>query len=356
MYAQLLATILFAGAFALPHLNNPACRELQLPVGVSVPRFIVDTTVKDDWDAVSLTFNLTRRDFATSADPLPISGITPNAVNSAYQIGATVCGTGRPTLILTHGIIESKLYWRPTLVDSQEYSFIDAAVTALVSAHRPINALNDAQFQVQTAVLNSLIDYAHNTMNATKIGLVGHSYGSYITAASTSQSKVDAIILTGFSGNVSYFGPFIAGAGFRVARMQDPVRWGALDPAYLTSSDLYAETYTYYAEPYFEHRVAEWSYNVGSEPFALAELPTLLNTTVDYGAVTASVLVMQGQYDVSACCGNCVGLLEGTGAPFTGARAVETVDDLPAGHNLNLHKVAPKAFRMMLGFLHRHGV
>lgn len=195
-----------------------------------------------------------------------------------------------------------------------------------------VDALDDAQFQVQTAVLNSLVDYAHNAMNATKIGLVGHSYGAYLTAASASQRNVDAIVLTGFSGNFSFFGPFIAGAGFRVAKMQDPVRWGALDPAYLTSSDLYAETYTYYREPYFEHRVAEWSYNVGSEPFSVAELPTLINTTIDYTAIKGSVLVLQGQYDVSACGGNCVGLLEATGALFTGARAVETVDDLPAGY------------------------
>ncbi|RYC61694.1 hypothetical protein CHU98_g4513 [Xylaria longipes] len=366
MYAQLLATVLFAGAFALPHTKYTACRELQLPVSLSVPRFIIDTSVKDDWDAVSLTFNLTRRDSATLADPLPISGMTPNAVESTYQIGATVCGTGGPTLILTHGIIESKLYWRPTFENSQEYSFVDAAVAAgysVISYDRigvgsssKVNALNDAQFQVETAVLNSLVDYAHNTMNATKVGLVGHSYGSYITAASASQSKVDAIILTGFSGNFSYFGPFVAGAGFRVARMQDPLRWGALDSGYLTSSDLYAETYTYYTEPYFEHRIAEWSYNVGSEPFALAELPTVLSTTIDYEAIKGSVLVLQGQYDVSACGGNCVGLLEATGALFSGATAVETVDDLPSGHNLNLHKVAPQAFQMMFDFLHRHGV
>ncbi|KAI0445827.1 alpha/beta-hydrolase [Xylaria telfairii] len=363
MYTQLLATILFAGAFAIPNPKHPACRELQLPISVSVPRFIVNATVKDDWDAVSLTFNLTRRDLFTPADPLPISGITPNAVESTFQVGATVCGAGGPTLILTHGVVE---YWRPTFKDSKEYSFIDAALGAgysVISYDRigvgsssKVNALEDAQFQVQTAVLNSLIDYAHNTMNATKIGLVGHSYGAYLTAASASQRNVDAIILTGFSANFSFFGPFVAGAGFRVAKMQDPVRWGALDSAYLTSSDLYAETYTYYREPYFEHRVAEWSYNVGSEPFSVAELPTLVNTTIDYTAIKGSVLVLQGQYDVSACGGNCVGLLEATGALFTGARAVETVDDLPAGHNLNLHKVAPKAFRMIFDFLHRHGV
>ncbi|KAI3316696.1 alpha/beta-hydrolase [Xylariaceae sp. AK1471] len=366
MYAKLLAIIFVVGAFALPYPTRSACRELQLPITVSVPRFILNTTVKDDWDAVSLSLNLTRRDFATPADPLPISSITPNAVESTYSIGATVCGMGGPTLILTHGIIESKQYWRPTFNNSQQYSFVDAAVTAgysVISYDRigvgsssKVNALSDAQFQVQTAVLNAIVEYAHDTLNATKIGLVGHSYGSYITAASASQSNVDAVILTGFSGNFSYFGPFVAGAGFRVARTHDPERWGALDSAYLTSSDLYAETYAYYAEPHFEHRVAEWSYNVGSEPFAVAELPTLLSTTIEYGAITGSMLVIQGQYDVSACGGNCVGLLEATAALFTGASAVETVDDLPAGHNLNLHKVAPEAFQMMLGFLKRHGV
>ncbi|KAI0101926.1 alpha/beta-hydrolase [Nemania sp. FL0031] len=366
MYTQLIAGIFFTGALALPYTNRSTCRELQLPVTVSVPRFIVTTTVEDNWDAVSLSLNLTNRDFAMPADPLPISGITPNSVESTYSIGATVCGSGGPTLILTHGIIESKLYWRPTFHDSEHYSFVDAAVAAgysVISYDRigvgsssKVDALNDAQFQVQTAVLSAIIDYANESMNATKIGLIGHSYGSYITAGTASQAKVDAIILTGFSGNFSYFGPFVAGTGFRVARIQDPLRWGALDSAYLTSSDVYAETYAYYTAPYFERRVAEWSYHVGSEPFAVAELPTLLGTTIDYSAINGSVLLLQGKYDVSACGGDCVGLLEAAEGLFTGATAVETVDDLPAGHNLNLHKVAPQAFQMMLDFLKRQGV
>ncbi|KAI0204122.1 alpha/beta-hydrolase [Astrocystis sublimbata] len=366
MYTKLLATMLAAVAFALPSHRYPTCREMQLPVSVSLPRFIINATVKDNWDAVSFTFNLTRRDSTSPADPLPISGITPNAVNSTYQVGATVCGHGGPTLILTHGIIESKLYWRPTFENSHQYSFVDAAVAAgysVISYDRigvgsssRVSALEDAQFQVEVAVLSSLVDYARNTLNATRVGLIGHSYGSYITAASASENNVDAVILTGFSGTFDYFGPFVAGAGFRVAQVQDPLRWASLDSAYLTSSDLYAETYAYFATPYFEHHVAEWSYHVGSEPFALAELPTVLSTTIDYEAIKGSVLIIQGQYDVSACGGNCVGLLEDTAALFTSAKVVETVDNLPAGHNLNLHKVAPKAFRIMLGFLHRHGM
>lgn len=185
---------------------------------------------------------------------------------------------------------------------------------------------------MQTAVLNGLIDYARDTMNATKVGLIGHSYGSYITAASASQSKVDAIVLTGFTGDFTYFSPFIAGAGFRVAKTQNPSRWGSLDSSYLISSDLYAETFAYYTSPYFERRIANWSYRVGSEPFAAAELLSLIAANISYDSITGSVLALQGRYDVSACGGDCVGLLGKTAALFKGAAAVETVDDLPAGY------------------------
>lgn len=195
-----------------------------------------------------------------------------------------------------------------------------------------VNSLSDAQFQVETAVLNSLITYARQTANASQVALIGHSYVSYISTASASQTAVDAVVLTGFSGTFTYFDPFLAGAGFRIANLQDPGRWSELDSGYLTSSDLYAERYVYFAEPYFEHSVAEWAYRVASEPFALGELPSLLTTDIEYGNITAPVLILQGKYDVSACGGNCVGLLNDTKALFTGSEIVETVDDLPAGY------------------------
>lgn len=202
-----------------------------------------------------------------------------------------------------------------------------------VGSSSKVDALTDAQFQVEVVVLNSLINHARETLGATKVALVGHSYGSYISAQSAAilGSSVDALVLTGFSGTVAYFGPFIAGSGFRVAKIQDPERWGHLDPGYLTSSDLYAETYVYFAEPYFEHRVAEWAYGVASEPFALSELPSLLATTVEFGNITAPTLLLQGQFDVSACGGNCVGVLDDFKGNLSAAPVVDFVEDLPAG-------------------------
>lgn len=212
------------------------------------------------------------------------------------------------------------------------------------------DALTDAQFQVEVAVLNALVAAAaapshagrgggalsNDSAAATKVALVGHSYGSYISAQSAASlgTAVDALVLTGYSGTFDYFAPFVSGAGLRVARTRDPSRWGHLDPGYLTSSDLYAEAYFAFAPragPYFERRVAEWAYGVASEPFAVGELPSLLATALAYGDVTAPTLILQGQYDVSACGGNCVGVLDRIRGNFTSAPVVETVDDLPAG-------------------------
>ncbi|OTB02049.1 hypothetical protein M426DRAFT_322997 [Hypoxylon sp. CI-4A] len=366
----LSALALAATTFARPYPTPSSCRDITIPVAVSVPRFILNVTVNDNWDAVALTLNLTRRDFSNPTDPLPVAGKTAAPVNSTFNVGATLCGTGGPLLVLTHGIIESKLYWRPTLENSEQYSFVDAAVAAGysvlsydrigVGSSSKVDAISDAQFQVEAAVLDSLVDYGRHAVNATKVALVGHSYGSYLTVASaiSKTTAIDAVVLTGFAGGFSYFTPFLAGSAFRVAKLTDPLRWGHLDPGYLTTADLFAETYVYFGEEHdFERRMAEWSHAVSSEPFAIGELPSLLaSSPLNFSAVTAPVFVAQGQFDLSACGGNCDGLLETMETDFAGAKAVETVDDLPSGHNLNLHKVAPKAFGMIFDFLKRHGV
>jgi hypothetical protein len=110
-YTSLLTLGLAIIAFAVPYPSADAshtCRDVNIPVHVSVTRFVLNATIKNNWDAAALTLNLTRRDSGTPEDPLPVAGVTSGPVNSSYQIGATLCGTGRTTLVLTHGIIESK--------------------------------------------------------------------------------------------------------------------------------------------------------------------------------------------------------------------------------------------------------
>lgn len=68
-----------------------------------------------------------------------------------------------------------------------------------------------------------------------------------------------------------------------------------------------------------------------SQPFGIGGLPSLLATEIPNGNITAPVLVLQGQYDLPSCGGNCLGLLNGTRELFSNAKVVETVDNLPAG-------------------------
>ncbi|KAF1972412.1 alpha/beta-hydrolase [Bimuria novae-zelandiae CBS 107.79] len=336
-------------AQGIPNPSN--CKDVEIPVPVSVPRFNIDVVVEDEWDTAALTSNLTRRDAGNTTSPLPIAGMTPAPTPSNFTVAATLCGSGCTVLILTHGIIESKLYWHPNFKGADRYSFIDATIAAGysvlsydrigVGSSSKVEGLFDAQFQVETAVLGYLTAYARGTMAAKKVALVGHSYGAYLSAGSANHSAVDAVVLTGFSGIFDYFAPFVAGAGLRVAKLQDPKRWRSLDSTYLTSSDLFAETY------------------IASEPFAIGELLSLLASYNGFHGVTAPILVLQGQFDVSACGSNCVDILDEETLRkkvFKTAKSIELFNDLPAGHNLNLHKVAPRAFELLFQFLKGHGI
>lgn len=77
--------------------------------------------------------------------------------------------------------------------------------------------------------------------------------------------------------------------------------------------------------------MAEWSHNIASEPFAVAELPTLVAADIAYNNITAATMVLQGRYDESACGGDCIGLLDTLSENFTAAAVLHTIDDLPAG-------------------------
>lgn len=194
-----------------------------------------------------------------------------------------------------------------------------------------VDALRDAQFQVEAVVLEKLVTYARQSMKATSVALIGHSYGAYLSGAVANHTAVDAVVLTGFSGFFDYFAPFVAGTSLRVAKLKNPARWGTLDSGYLTSSDIYAETYGYFAAGYFDRAVAEWSYRDQAEPFAVGELPTVLASMNNLNNITAPVLILQGQFDVSACGGNCVGVVNKTHEVFQSASVLEVVDDFPAG-------------------------
>jgi len=60
---------------------------------------------------------------------------------------------------------------------------------------------------------------------------------------------------------------------------------------------------------------------------------------------------VQGRYDLTACGGNCEGVLDGTAALFTGSPKVGVDGEFDAGHNLNFHFDGKKAFQAITRFV-----
>ncbi|KAK1252045.1 hypothetical protein MKX08_003232 [Trichoderma sp. CBMAI-0020] len=243
---------------------------------------------------------------------------------------------GYPHNITLRRVTNCPMYWNPDIPRGESYSLVQAAVAAgyatlsygrfVVASSSPANSLTDAQFGVETAILNHLVHYARTTVSASKAALVEHSYGAYLSAATASQIAVDAVVLTGFSGTSQFFAPFVAGSSLRVAKIQDPLLWEHLDSGYLTSSDF---------TPKSTASLPPHSLSIGwpdgtltdSQAFGVGGLPSLLATEIPYDNITAPVLVFQGQYDLPSCGGNCLGLLNRTSELFSNAKVVETVDD-----------------------------
>ena len=61
--------------------------------------------------------------------------------------------------------------------------------------------------------------------------------------------------------------------------------------------------------------------------------------------------MVQGKYDLSACGGNCDGVLDGTAGLFTGSRKVVVNGDFDGGHHLNYHFDGEKAFEAITKFV-----
>lgn len=113
MHLFTLASAVAVAATVAPALSTntttePSCTEVQIPLTISEKRFPINATIRDNWDAVALTSNLTNRDFNTPNDPLPIASGPENSITSNYTVAASLCGTGSTMIVTTHGIIESK--------------------------------------------------------------------------------------------------------------------------------------------------------------------------------------------------------------------------------------------------------
>ncbi|KAJ7140036.1 Alpha/Beta hydrolase protein [Mycena crocata] len=351
------------------------CTSYTVPLkNVSAPSFDLTFEIKTQWDITDWTINEARRDSSSA-----FNGIAgPSTVVGDFDISARFCTPNQATklsqtvLVMTHGLGADKTYWDPTFAEAEKYSLVHAALEAGYSVFHydrlgtgqstKADPHNVVQFTIQVEILASLTRLllgpsSPQTLNVSLSSAVhfGHSYGSYITAALASAypELTAGISLSGYSGVLDYFNILIAGWQSRVASLLDPVRWGHLQPGYVTPVDLYADTYLEFKSPFFDHAVAEWGASVKS-PYAIGELATLGQTPYDTSSFNKPVQVFQGRYDLSACGGNCDGVLDRTALLWPKADPLNISGTFPAGHSVNLHYNATEAFAVMLDFVAEH--
>jgi pimeloyl-ACP methyl ester carboxylesterase len=103
------------------------------------------------------------------------------------------------------------------------------------------------QASIQVAILDELATavkagkYTGSTGTPKSLVLVGHSFGSALSAAAVTVSPdlADGLILTGFSYNGSNGAGFLESFAPRIAS-QEHSRWDKLDTGYLAPVDIYS--------------------------------------------------------------------------------------------------------------------
>ncbi|KAK4119018.1 alpha/beta-hydrolase [Parathielavia appendiculata] len=387
--------MLRAAVFALSHLLLPGavaatagpghvCKDFHIAVNVTVPYYDVDLSIETHWDLVDYIFNSTRRDSSEVFHPVGRN----HTETTTSKIGATFCRprargkTSETVLLLTHGSMVDRSYWNPVFAGSEQYNFVQHALDAGYSvffydrlgsgtSDRP-SPITQVQFAPQVAILNSLTRLLQRssspyTLNTPirKVVHIGHSFGAFVAAAALATAPPgttttpgtlphpapgDALVLTGFSGRFEWLSLFTAGGQARVAALQFPHKWAHLPHGYMVPVDAYAAAYGGFRSPFFDRRVAEWLYEHQS-PYAIGEALTAGAWALDFGSIAVPVQVVQGRYDLTACGGNCGGVLDGTAALFTGSPKVEVNGDFEGGHNLNFHYEAKKSYEAIIEFV-----
>lgn len=305
-----------------------------------------------------------------SATLIVATGATAHAATTCRAVSATVTGgqvirgqlcvpAGASTvLLLQSGAMQGSGYWDFGL-HPETYSFVDFAnahglatlnVDRLgvgTSDHPPAETITTTgEAEIAHQLVQGLRSGAYG-QSFTRVGLVGHSLGSVISAAEAgTYHDVDAVILTGLTHSVGTdFVTNFEGA-LRPADAVNPQRFGDLPPGYLTTPA--GGNASLFYQPNADPDVVAYD-DAHKQTMTDGEDLTLPVGVVDTTTITAPVLSMVGQYDNEFCgpvadCSNPLSLmsLEPTFYPAAKSFQLTVVPD--AGHYLDLQRNAQTTF------------
>ncbi|KAF8173149.1 hypothetical protein K438DRAFT_1455282, partial [Mycena galopus ATCC 62051] len=276
--------------------------------------------------------------------------------------------------IYAHGFSYTSQYWSPPIEEFRNYSYaafscerglpslaVDLLAAGLSS--RPANA-SDVQFPTSAAALSQLAQYLKSASILPgvkpfqKIIGIGHSLGSALFDFSAIvdgvQSPFDALVLTSVLTSGPNDPPPWSGTSAvpTAARDADPLRWGALDPAYVTIDN---RTTFYAADPTaFSPRMLlfdGFTKDVG--PLNMpAQLGSSSIPAVNYTGAVAKVVGAEDQILCTA--DRCVDVEALTAAEqvvWPAAKSFEVLVVPGSGHDLNLGFQAGAACETIFGLV-----
>ncbi|KAL9108106.1 MAG: hypothetical protein Q9227_007081 [Pyrenula ochraceoflavens] len=410
------------------------CQDLTIPVEVSARQGVFNVpTFTGNQDAIAFAQNFTSVRGGTNYTAEVLTGYAN--VEGSYEISARFCypdqGPGNTVQVLTHGIGFDKTYWDLPF-DNYAYSYVDAAVDSFGystlsydrfgignSSHAdPVNVVQapaeiSALYQINTALRNGSLPAGIPPFKS--VVNVGHSYGSQQSyqLATMYPESTDAIILQGFSVNGSYLPVTTASFNFKLARLNQPIRFGNggsmqdlvdaalnfvsqasgdssvsqeivnttaiwdlvagydgapppigqdLPPNYLTWSDAGANQFNFLYPTAFDPAILYYA-EANKQPATAGEFLTLGPAPV-ISPFKGPVQILTGQQDAIYCGGDCTntGLPNVTSIPaaaeqyFPTAKTFEAYLQPNTGHAVNLHYNSSAAYNVMNQFLIDNGI
>ncbi|KAJ7909394.1 hypothetical protein B0H13DRAFT_2492551 [Mycena leptocephala] len=302
-------------------------------------------------------------DVLVPKDPTDIFGGLKSNASSLRRLQATydVYGVFYVVQFLVHGFTYNNQYWSPPIEEFRNYSYsafsCDRGLSSLAIdwvgvglSSRPVNA-SDVQYATEAAVASQLARQLKNVSILPgvepfkKVIGIGHSAGSVLlnfdALAEGPQSPFDGLIMTGaliVEPNTLPPLPILS------ARDDDPLRWGGLDPDYLTTS---SRNIFYGPDPAtFSPRMIRFdnfTKDVGSIA-TLLQVP-ISTLTAQYTGHVAKVV---GSEDQILClgtrCEDVAALNAVEKVLWPDAKSFEVLVAQGSGHDLNLDFLAEGAF------------
>jgi pimeloyl-ACP methyl ester carboxylesterase len=300
-----------------------------------------------------------------------------NRISESYGIYSQLCfpnGTINATTVqfLIHGVGFDRTYWNI----APNYSYVDYAAEQGYTTFfydRLGVGLSDHQDPIETVQAELQVAIAHELIQLLRTGAianqsfehvvgVGHSFGSIQTAAITARfpDDLDAAVLTGFSASSTGVAIFSSGLDLTIASQNSPLRFADLSNGYLIANSIESNQFAFFRAPGFDQALLNTA-EATKQTFSVGEILTQGSIDMRSTKFTGPIDVVDGENDLPFCQGNCL-------LPENQAAAVKDIlypaasngSDYyiaeGAGHGLNLHYAAPKAYEHIQNFIMKNGL